>query len=422
MKENPKIAVVGLGYVGLPLAVCFARQFDVTGFDVDLTRIDELHSGFDRTGEIGKADLGSSSLDLSADPSVLKQADVVIVTVPTPIDEHKRPDLRPLLAASVTVGKNLSKGAIVVYESTVYPGATEEDCIPILERESGLQWKTDFHVGYSPERINPGDREHTVDKILKVVSGDTDETAEYLSELYGEIITAGIYTAASIKTAEAAKVIENCQRDINIAFVNELALIFQRMGIDTAGVLEAAGTKWNFLPFTPGLVGGHCIGVDPYYLTYKAESIGYHPQVILAGRRINDGMGVHIANRVVKLMIQKGCRVNRAKVLVLGITFKENCPDIRNSRVIDIINELEEFGADVDVFDPKADRSEVQKEYGIELKNADQIEQSKKEYAAIIHAVAHAAFADLALGEWGNQNVVLYDVKSSLPLDTDECL
>ena len=417
MRENPHIAIVGLGYVGLPLAVCFARRFPVTGFDIDAGRIEELESGHDRTMEVDPDVLRASSLSFSADPESLRDADVVIVTVPTPIDEHKQPDLRPLRSASTTVGKNLTAGTVVVYESTVYPGATEEDCIPILERESGLKWKKDFHVGYSPERINPGDREHTVDKILKVVSGDDDETASYLSSLYGEIITAGVFTAASIKTAEAAKVIENCQRDINIAFVNELAMIFQRMGIDTQDVLEAAGTKWNFLPFKPGLVGGHCIGVDPYYLTHKAESIGYHPQIILAGRRINDGMGAHVANRVVKLMIQRDRRVRGAKVLILGITFKENCPDIRNSRVIDIIRELEEFGIEVHVLDPWADLGEVKEEYGIDLCDSKASPEDSDRYDAIVHAVAHRSFSDLDLSELGSEDAILFDVKSSLSVE-----
>lgn len=414
MKTNPKIAVVGLGYVGLPLAVCFARKFEVLGFDIDRERISELESNHDRTREVSQSTLEESSLSFSCEEKDLQSADVIIVTVPTPIDEHKQPDLRPLLGASATVGRNLTEGTVVVYESTVYPGATEEDCIPILEKESGLQWKRDFNVGYSPERINPGDKEHTVDQILKVVSGDTKEVAESLSALYGEIITAGIYTAASIKTAEAAKVIENCQRDINIAFVNELALIFQRMGIDTQSVLEAAGTKWNFLPFKPGLVGGHCIGVDPYYLTHKAESIGYHPQIILAGRRINDGMGAHVANRVVKLMIQRDRRVRGAKVLILGITFKENCPDIRNSRVIDIIRELEEFGIKVHVFDPWADTKEVEEEYGIRLCELSEVTQQNHPFDAIVHAVAHTSFQDLNLSELASGEAILYDVKSSL--------
>ncbi len=417
MKSNPKLAIVGLGYVGLPLAVCFARKFDVVGFDIDQGRISELQSGHDRTREVDQETLKESSLAFSSEASDLQSADVIIVTVPTPIDGHKQPDLRPLLGASATVGKNLTKGSIVVYESTVYPGATEDDCIPILEKESGLRWKEDFNVGYSPERINPGDKEHTVDQILKVVSGDTEEIAQYLSTLYGEIITAGIFTAATIKTAEAAKVIENCQRDINIAFVNELALIFQRMGIDTQDVLEAAGTKWNFLPFKPGLVGGHCIGVDPYYLTHKAESIGYHPQIILAGRRINDGMGAHVANRVVKLMIQRECRVRGANVLVLGITFKENCPDIRNSRVIDIIRELEDFGVEVSVYDPWADPAEVKKEYGIDLYDKSSLESNASSFDAVIHAVAHDSFRDVDLKKLGTQEAVLYDVKSSLSIE-----
>lgn len=414
MNKKPHIAIVGLGYVGLPLAVCFARKFQVTGFDIDHGRISELESGHDRTREVDAETLRASSLVFSSEPADLKRADVIIITVPTPIDEHKRPDLGPLIGASSTVGKNLSAGSIVVYESTVYPGATEEDCVPILEKESGLKWKEDFHVGYSPERINPGDKLHTVDKILKVVSGDTEETAEYLSSLYGEIITAGIFTAASIKTAEAAKVIENCQRDINIAFVNELALIFQRMGIDTQSVLEAAGTKWNFLPFKPGLVGGHCIGVDPYYLTHKAESIGYHPQIILAGRRINDGMGAHVANRVVKLMIQRDCRVRGAKVLILGITFKENCPDIRNSRVIDIVRELEEFGVEVAVYDPWADSDEVVREYGVDLLDWKSLMEAQGSFSAVIHAVAHDDFSNIPLSSFGSSDMVIYDVKSNL--------
>ena len=417
LKANPRIAIVGLGYVGLPLAVCFARKFDVIGFDIDQGRISELERNHDRTREVAEETLEKSTLGFSCEAEDLRTADVIIVTVPTPIDEHKQPDLRPLLGASATVGKNLTAGSIVVYESTVYPGATEEDCIPILEKESGLRWKTDFHVGYSPERINPGDKEHTVDQILKVVSGDTEEVAEYLSTLYGEIITAGVFTAASIKTAEAAKVIENCQRDINIAFVNELALIFQRMGIDTQSVLEAAGTKWNFLPFKPGLVGGHCIGVDPYYLTHKAESIGYHPQIILAGRRINDGMGAHVANRVVKLMIQRDRRVRGAKVLILGITFKENCPDIRNSRVIDIIRELEEFGIEVHAYDPWADPEEVKEEYGITLCDLSAGSSDSDRYDAIVHAVAHRSFENLDLSELGVEDAILYDVKSSLSVD-----
>lgn len=414
-----KIVVVGLGYVGLPLAVCFARKFPVIGFDVDTRRIAELKAGSDRTREVDGETLRASSLEFSADPAVLAAADVIVVTVPTPIDEHKRPDLSPLLSASRTIGKHLSRGSIVVYESTVYPGATEEDCVPVLESESGLVWKKDFHVGYSPERINPGDREHTVEKILKVVAGDTEETARELTDLYGSVITAGVFTAASIQTAEAAKIIENCQRDINIAFVNELALIFQRMGLDTAEVLEAAGTKWNFLPFKPGLVGGHCIGVDPYYLTHKAEAIGYHPQVILSGRRINDGMGAHVANRVIKLLIARDTRVRGARVLVLGLTFKENCPDIRNTRAIDIVRELQDFGALVEVHDPWADPGEVESEYGIgllgKLPAADD-----RGYDAVVHAVAHEQFGELDLKGLLSAHGFIYDVKSSLPAGVAE--
>ncbi len=410
-----KIAIVGLGYVGLPLAVCFARKFSVLGFDIDARRIEELQSHHDRTREVDAETLAqTSSLEFSADPASLGSADVVIVTVPTPIDEHKKPDLRPLLGASRTVGQHLTAGTTVVYESTVYPGATEEDCVPILEAESGLTWKKDFHVGYSPERINPGDRDHTVDKILKVVSGDSPETTQALVDLYGAVITAGVFTAASIQTAEAAKIIENCQRDINIAFVNELALIFQRMGLDTAAVLEAAGSKWNFLPFKPGLVGGHCIGVDPYYLTHKAESIGYHPQVILAGRRINDNMGAHIANRVVKLLIARDARVRHARVLVLGCTFKENCPDTRNTKAIDIVRELQEFGMTVDVHDPWADPNEVETEYGMRL--LEQLPDAEGSgYQAVIHAVAHDRFKELDLASLLVDDGFIYDVKSTLP-------
>jgi UDP-N-acetyl-D-galactosamine dehydrogenase len=415
---SEKVAIVGLGYVGLPLAVCFAREFEVTGVDRDVGRIEELRTDFDRLGEVESADLASASITFLAEANCLSEADLVIVTVPTPIDELKRPDLSPLLGAAKTVGKNLTAGTIVVFESTVYPGVTEEECVPILERESGLTWKKDFHVGYSPERVNPGDKEHTVDKITKVVAGDTPETAATLERIYGAVITAGIFVADSIQTAEAAKVIENCQRDINIAFVNELALIFQRLGLDTTRVLEAAGTKWNFLPFRPGLVGGHCIGVDPYYLTHKAESVGYHPQVILSGRRINDGMGVFVANRVIKLMIAKGNRIRGARVLVMGVTFKENCPDVRNSRVVDIVAELVEFGVEVEVYDPEADVQEVKREYGLELLSGEALLDSKKSFSAVILAVAHNTFSNLFLRDWLGGEGILYDVKSTLPPDT----
>jgi len=368
--KNPKIAIIGLGYVGLPLAHAFSTKYKVVGFDISQSRIDELRNGYDRTLELSEEQVKeaiSNGMEFTNQIEDIKDCNIYIVTVPTPIDEHKTPDLTPLLKASETIGKVLKPNDIVIYESTAYPGATEEDCVPILEKVSGLKFNEDFYCCYSPERINPGDKEHTVTKILKVTSGSTPEIAKHIDELYKSVITAGTHLAPSIKVAEAAKVIENAQRDINIAFVNELALIFDKLGIDTHDVLKAAGTKWNFLPFKPGLVGGHCIGVDPYYLTYKAKEVGYHPEVILAGRRINDNMGVHVANKVVKLMIHKGYIIKGSKVLVLGITFKENCPDIRNSRVIDVIRELQEFGCNVDVYDPWADEEEVKREYDINL-------------------------------------------------------
>jgi len=387
-----QIALIGLGYVGLPLAVAFARKFRVVGFDINAQRIAELQGGLDRTREVEKEKLLSvfgtqpsgAGLEFSCDPAVLKSCRLIIVTVPTPIDEHKRPDLTPLVKSSTTIGRHLAAGSTVVYESTVYPGCTEDDCVPIIERESGFKWGRDFHVGYSPERINPGDKEHTVEKIKKVVSGDDAVTAELLRQVYGAVITAGIFVAATIKTAEAAKVIENTQRDLNIALMNELALIFDKMGIRTLDVLEAAGTKWNFLPFRPGLVGGHCIGVDPYYLTHKAESLGYHPQVILAGRRINDGMGKFIAEKTVKLLIGDDRPVKGAKVLILGWTFKEDVPDIRNTRVIDIYQELRAYGVAVSCYDPEADPAEVKHEYGIDL--APEVGGG---YEAVILAVKH---------------------------------
>jgi UDP-N-acetyl-D-galactosamine dehydrogenase len=409
MSEN-KIAIIGLGYVGLPLAVEFGKKVLTIGFDINQLRIDELKNGYDRTLEVDSENLTSSTmLSFTCKLDVIKEANIFIVTVPTPIDKNNRPDLTPLIKASETVGKVLKKGDIVIYESTVYPGCTEDDCVPVLEKYSGLKFNTDFFCGYSPERINPGDKVHTVTKILKITSGSTPEVAEKVNQLYSSIITAGTYKAASIKVAEAAKVIENCQRDINIAFVNELALIFDKMNIDTLEVLQAAGTKWNFLHFRPGLVGGHCIGVDPYYLTHKAEEIGYHSQVILAGRKINDNMGSFIANKIVKLLIKKGAKVNNANALVLGITFKENCPDIRNSKVIDIIDELKEFGINVHVFDPMADKHEVKKEYGI-----DMIEKPEGKYEAIILAVSHKEFEELNLKEFSNSTSVVYDVKSIL--------
>jgi UDP-N-acetyl-D-galactosamine dehydrogenase len=441
---NNKIAIIGLGYVGLPLAVAFAKKYRVTGFDINQKRIDELNKGIDNTLEIGEEELKSvlpkynksltdNCLLITNKLEDIKEANIYIVTVPTPIDKHKNPDLTPLKRASETVGKVLKKGDIVIYESTVYPGCTEEVCVPILEQTSGLKYISTetlknnskfnlegFYVGYSPERINPGDKEHTVTKILKITSGSTTEIAKEIDNLYASIIEAGTHLAPSIKVAEAAKVIENTQRDINIAFVNELALIFDKLNIDTQEVLKAAGTKWNFLKFSPGLVGGHCIGVDPYYLTYKAKEIGYHPEMILAGRRLNDNMGIFVANKVIKLMIQKGHTIKGSKVLVLGITFKENCPDIRNSRVIDVIRELEEFGVNVDVYDPWADPQEVKQEYNLELSTINYQPLTINQYDAVILAVAHKEFKEIekelkrlkiqhsAL----STNLVVYDIKS----------
>ncbi len=402
-----KIAIIGLGYVGLPLAVEFGKNRAVIGFDINQKRIKELSEGYDRTLEVDTPELKeASNLSFSANADDLKSADIYIVTVPTPVNEYKQPDLTPLKMASATVGKTLKKGDIVIYESTVYPGCTEEDCVPILEKESGLKYNQDFFCGYSPERINPGDKQHRLPTIKKVTAGSTDEIAEEVDQLYKTIITAGTHKAASIKVAEAAKVIENSQRDLNIAFVNELALIFDKMSIDTADVLEAAGTKWNFLPFKPGLVGGHCIGVDPYYLTYKAESLGYHPQVILAGRRINDNMGAYVASSVVKLMAQKGSVIKGSKVLVLGITFKENCPDIRNSKVIDVIHELESYGMVVDTYDPQADHEEVHHEYDVSL-----VDQPGNDYNAIVLAVSHEEFKDFNLSKHLSSSGVVYDIK-----------
>lgn len=405
-----KIGIIGLGYVGLPLAVEFGKLLDVVGFDINQDRIQELKSGHDRTLEVEPNELKSATkLTYSFNSEDLRSVNYFIVTVPTPVDEYKTPDLTPLVKASETVGKVLKKGDIVIYESTVYPGCTEEDCVPVLEKFSGLKFNVDFFCGYSPERINPGDKQHRLPNIKKVTSGSTPEVAEKVDQLYRKIIMAGTHKASFIKVAEAAKVIENSQRDINIAFVNELSLIFEKMGIDTHEVLDAAGTKWNFLPYKPGLVGGHCIGVDPYYLTYKADSLGYHPQVILAGRRINDNMGIHIANRVIKLMTQHNLPVNKAKILVLGITFKENCPDIRNSRAIDVIRELQSFGSDVEVYDPHADREEVRHEYGITL-----LSKIDKKYSAIVLAVSHQEFKDLDWKAIRDTNTILYDVKGFL--------
>lgn len=412
-----EIGVIGLGYVGLPLAVEFGKKYNVKGFDINEKRIDELKKGNDKTLEVSSGELKEAvSLTFTHNTEDLVNVDVFIVTVPTPIDQYNRPDLNPLLSASETVGKVLRKDCVVVYESTVYPGCTEDDCVPVLEKYSGLKFNTDFYCGYSPERINPGDKEHRVSSIKKIVSGSNPEIGNSLNELYGSIIKAGTHLVSSIKVAEAAKVIENTQRDLNIAFVNELARLFDKMDIDTLEVLEAAGTKWNFLPFRPGLVGGHCIGVDPYYLTHKAINIGYHPEMILAGRRINDGMGAFVANQLVKLMIQKEHKIYNARVLILGITFKENCPDIRNSRVIDIIDELKEFGCKPEIYDPWADSGEVEKEYNLKLlKNFDEIDL--KLYNGVILAVSHNEFKSIDFSDLKNNGTVIYDVKGILPVD-----
>lgn len=447
--STPKLCVIGLGYVGLPLAIEFAKKFSVIGFDTKQARIDELRAGVDSTREIDAGELASASaLRFTTNAEDIEDANVYIVTVPTPIDEHRRPDLRPLIAASHTVGKVLRAGDVVIYESTVYPGCTEEDCVPILEAESGLRCAIDsdevkfeqvplqrssrsgpigqpenqptsepantFYVGYSPERINPGDMQHRVSSIVKVTSGSTPEAAAFVNALYGEIITAGTHLAPSIRVAEAAKVIENTQRDVNIALINELAMLFGKMGLDTAAVLEAAGTKWNFLPFQPGLVGGHCIGVDPYYLTHKAQQIGFHPQMILAGRRINDGMGAYVAGEVIKLMARNGVYRPGAKVLVLGLTFKENCPDLRNTKVVDVLAALNDYNLDVVVHDPWADREQARLEYGLELTS----EPEQGGYDAVVLAVAHNEFRDLGnpgIRDWTRENGVVYDLKHFLP-------
>jgi UDP-N-acetyl-D-galactosamine dehydrogenase len=405
-----KIAVIGLGYVGLPLAVEFGKIIDTVGFDIKKDRINDLNNGIDRTREVSKEDIRAAvHLTFSSERADLRSANYYIVSVPTPIDNFKQPDLAPLMQASQTVGQVLKKGDIVIFESTVYPGCTEEVCVPVLEANSGLIFNKDFFCGYSPERINPGDRQHRLPTIRKITSGSTPATAQSVDALYKKIITAGTHLASSIKVAEAAKVIENSQRDINIAFVNELALIFERIGIDTHEVLEAAGTKWNFLPFKPGLVGGHCIGVDPYYLTHKAEGLGYSPQVILAGRRINDNMGVYVAGQVIKLMAKHNHPIKGGKILVLGMTFKENCPDIRNSRVVDIVEELKGYSTEVHVFDPHADAAEVKEEYNISLIGSlDQI------YHAIVLAVSHKEFASLPWNKIRDNSTVVYDIKGFL--------
>lgn len=417
MKENPTIAIIGLGYVGLPLAVAFAKKYPIIGFDINQDRIAQLNEGTDHTLEVSSDELnevlslsGDTGLRVSANPEDIKEASVFIVTVPTPTNKYNQPVLTPLQKASETVAKVLKEGDVVIYESTVYPGVTEDICVPILEKVSGLTFNKDFYAGYSPERINPGDKEHTVTKILKVTSGSTPEAATYIDSLYASVITAGTHLAPSIKVAEAAKVIENSQRDINIAFVNELSKIFRLLDIDTQDVLEAAGTKWNFLKFTPGLVGGHCIGVDPYYLAQKAMEEGYNPEIILAGRRMNDGMGQYVASEVVKLMIKKDCKVKNGNVLVLGITFKENCPDIRNSKVIDVIEELNKYNLNVDVYDPWADPSEVKHEFGLSLKSKE--EQLQANYDAIVLTVSHTAFNDFDIDSYSASPSVIFDVKA----------
>jgi len=411
-----KIGVVGMGYVGLPLAVAFAKKFDVVGYDIDARKIDELTKGYDATGEVADEDLAATTIQFSADPSVLKETSFIVVTVPTPIDLNKSPDLNPVRSASVTVGRYLNAGSVVVYESTVYPGVTEHICVPLLEEHSGLKCGTDFTVGYSPERINPGDKVHTVDKIVKVVSGQNAETLDVVADVYAAIIDAGVHRASSIQVAEAAKVIENTQRDLNIALMNELSIIFNMLNIPTRDVLAAAGTKWNFLPFTPGLVGGHCIGVDPYYLTHKAEEIGYLPQVILAGRRINDGMGKYVAENTVKKMIRAGKTVKGCRVLIMGLTFKENVPDIRNTKVIDVIRELEDYDIEVMVNDPVADPDLAREEYGLELSSLD----AGDGFDAIILAVSHDAYKSISLAAL--KNMYKSDVTQPVLIDVKGCI
>lgn len=409
--DSSKLAVIGLGYVGLPLAVEFGKHRPVVGFDINIKRIEALQAGHDSTLEVSDDELAEAGdLRFSSSLSDLEGCNTYIVTVPTPIDDHKRPDLTPLIKASETIGKVLKRGDVVVYESTVYPGATEEDCVPVLERVSGLKFNVDFFAGYSPERINPGDKTHRLTTITKVTSGSTSEIADYVDHLYASVVTAGTHKASSIRVAEAAKVIENTQRDLNIALINELAVIFNRMGIDTEAVLKAAGTKWNFLPFRPGLVGGHCIGVDPYYLTHKAEAIGYHPQIILAGRRMNDGMGAYVASQLIKQMLKRSIQVQGARVLVMGLTFKENCPDLRNTRIVDVIAELKDYGIEVDVYEPWANDHEASYEYNIDLCK----DPKKGKYDGIVLAVGHDKFIEMGatgIRELGKKNHVLYDLK-----------
>jgi UDP-N-acetyl-D-galactosamine dehydrogenase len=433
MKENYKIAIVGLGYVGLPLAIEFGKKFSTIGFDINKNRIDSLNNGLDETLEIegdileqvlvsNIEDLNSGKgLFLTSKSDQIKDSNIFIITVPTPIDKNNRPDLSPLFKASEMVGNVLKKGDIVIYESTVYPGVTEDECAPVLERISGLKFNLDFFCGYSPERINPGDKEHTVSKILKITSGSNPEIAVIIDNLYNTIITAGTHLAPSIKVAEAAKVIENAQRDINIAFINELAKIFNRLDIDTNDVLDAAGTKWNFLRFRPGLVGGHCIGVDPYYLAQKAQEVGYHPEIILSGRRLNDGMGEYVAKEVIKLMVKRDIRINNSKVLILGFSFKENCPDVRNTKVIDIVRSLDEFGVNIVIFDPWADPQEVKRQYN--QLSVRELSPLDKSFDAIILAVAHSDFLKLNISALRGTKSIVYDIKGILPkTETDACL
>lgn len=417
--QSVTIGIIGLGYVGLPLAVEFAKKYPTLGFDINQKRINELAKGQDHTLEVAAPELNAvlksnlnatAGLQLSSNVNDLAAVNVFIVTVPTPIDDHKRPDLSPLMAASKTIGGVLKKGDVVIYESTTYPGCTEEDCVPVLEQFSGLKYNVDFYAGYSPERINPGDKVNTLTKIRKVTSGSTPEVATFVDDLYASIITAGTFKAANMRVAEASKAIENAQRDVNISFVNELALIFDRLGIDTNDVLEAAGTKWNFLKYKPGLVGGHCIGVDPYYLAHKAEEVGYHPAVILSGRRVNDNMGMFVANKVVKLMIQKGHTIKGSNALILGVTFKENCPDVRNTKVVDIRSELLQFGLNVDIYDPWADAAEVKHEYGIDLLS----KLNGKRYQAVIVAVSHNEFHSIDFQALKDNNTVIFDTKAFL--------
>ncbi len=415
---DSRIAVIGLGYVGLPLLIEFGKSFNCVGFDINSKRIGELEGGVDLTNELTSDDLAAVKVKYTSDISDLKDCNVYIVTVPTPIDAQKRPNLTPLEASSVTVGSVLSPGDVVIYESTVYPGATEEVCVPILEDKSGLVFNQDFYVGYSPERINPGDKTHRIDSIVKVTSGSTPDASTFVDELYKKIVKVGTHKVSSLKVAEAAKVIENTQRDLNIALINELCIIFEKLGIDTEEVLLAAGTKWNFLPFRPGLVGGHCISVDPYYLTHKAEEIGYHPEVILAGRRINDGMGPYIAERVIKLMTRQRIHVVDSNVLIMGLSFKENCPDLRNTRVVDIVDTLQEYNVNVDIHDPWADEKEAEQEYGIQLTSDISLEF----YDAIIVAVAHDCFKELGIDtikSYAKSKCILFDVKYSLPKQDD---